>query len=208
LIAADQAPITLGGSARHNIANALGAAATASVLGVPSAAIKLALKSFGRSIDDNPGRGNLVEIAGVKVLLDFAHNPDGMQVIFEAGQAMAAPRMAVIFGQAGDRTDDAIRDLTGKVVAAGPELVVIKEMAEYRRGREPGEIPAVIRSELIRLGIPEQNILYAETEIEASEQAFNWANPGDLLMLFVHSDRDAVLDRLRQIAQGKQTDRR
>lgn len=200
LIAAQDAPITLGGSARHNIANALGAAATATALGVPMPAIKQALQSFGQSIDDNPGRGNLVEINGIKVLLDFAHNPDGMQVILEAGKAMGARRMAVVFGQAGDRTDDAIRDLTAAVVEAGPELVVIKEMGEYRRGREPGEILAVIRSELLRLGVENHQIAYAETEIEASELAFHWAREGDLLMLFIHSDRDAVLEHLRKIS--------
>ena len=200
LIAAEHAPITLGGSARHNIANALAAAATAIALGVPMLAIEQALQTFGESIDDNPGRANLVEIQGIKVLLDFAHNPDGMQLILEAGRSMQAPRMAVIFGQAGDRTDEAIRHLTAKVVEAGPELIVIKEMGEYRRGREPGEIPAVIRSELLRLGVDEDQIAYAETEIEASELAFRWARKGDLLMLFIHSDRDAVLEHLRNIS--------
>ena len=206
LIAAEKAPITLAGSARHNIANALGAAATANALGVPMRAIREALGSFGASIDDNPGRGNLVEINGVKVLLDFAHNPDGMQVIFEAGRALGTKRMAVIFGQAGDRSDDAIRDLTARIADAGPDYFVIKEMGEYHRGREAGEIPAIIRSELVRLGVDEDQIGYAETEIEASELAYRWASPGDLLMLFIHSDRDAVLEHLEQVANGNKKD--
>jgi UDP-N-acetylmuramyl tripeptide synthase len=195
------APITLGGSAHHNVANALAACAAAEALDLPMAAIREALQHFGSHIDDNPGRANYLEIGGVQILLDFAHNPDGMKAIFAAGKAMGANRTAVMFGQAGDRTDEAIVDLSAAVVDAGVDFVVIKEMGEYRRGREPGEIPAIIRRELVARGLSEdEQLAYAETEPEAAALAFRWARPGDLLMLFVHSERDAVIDRLLQEA--------
>ena len=35
-----------------------------------------------------------------------------------------------------------------------PDRIVIKEMESYLRGREPGEIPALLRDELSRQGAP------------------------------------------------------
>jgi UDP-N-acetylmuramyl tripeptide synthase len=199
IIAVADAPMTLGGGARHNVANALAAAAAAEVLGVPLAAVQSALRRFGSDINDNPGRANLVQHGGVRAILDFAHNPDGMQAIFEAGKALSPKRTAVVFGQAGDRTDEAIRDLTRAINRSAPDLYVIKEMAEYRRGRQPGEVPAIIQDELRKAGVPASQIVRAETEPEAAEVAFRWARPGDLLMLFIHSDRDGVLARLAEL---------
>lgn len=192
-------PIALGGGAMHNVANALAAAAAAEAMGVPLASIRQALARFGASIEDNPGRANLVDIGGVRVLLDFAHNPEGMKAILGAGQHLNSPRMAVVFGQAGDRTDAAVRDLTRSVVEAGADYVVIKEMAEYRRGREPGEIPALIRQQLLDSGVSEDAIAQADTETEAATLAYQWAKPGDLLMLFVHAEREAVMARLYEL---------
>jgi UDP-N-acetylmuramyl tripeptide synthase len=60
---------------RHNVANALAAAALAAGLGLPDAAVVAGLRSFGASAGDNPGRADIAEVDGVRVFLDFAHNP-------------------------------------------------------------------------------------------------------------------------------------
>ena len=50
--------MTVGGAARHNVANALAAAAAARVLEVPPDASRATLRRFGRAASDNAGRAN------------------------------------------------------------------------------------------------------------------------------------------------------
>jgi cyanophycin synthetase len=104
-------PITFGGIATHNVANVLAAAAAATALGIEADVIAGALKEFGRDLDDNPGRANLLDLGGVRLLLDFAHNPHGMSAIVKLAQTIPASRRLLLVGQAGDRNDDAIRAL-------------------------------------------------------------------------------------------------
>ena len=81
ILPAEDVRIGMAGAARHNLANALAAIAGAAALGLPVAAMAEALRTFGADEADNPGRGLLREIGGVKVLVDFAHNPHGVAAI-------------------------------------------------------------------------------------------------------------------------------
>jgi hypothetical protein len=68
------------------------------------------------------------------------------------------------------------------------------------RGRLPGEVPAILEDELLRLGARREQLGHAATELEAVRQALEWARPKDLLVLLVHTQREeamALLDRLR-----------
>ncbi|MCZ7686481.1 MAG: Mur ligase family protein [Sandaracinaceae bacterium] len=60
----DETALTFRGAARHNVANCLGAAALGWSLGLPREAIVQALRTFGASSADNPGRGQLVQLEG------------------------------------------------------------------------------------------------------------------------------------------------
>ena len=79
----EEVPVTMGGAARHNVANALAAIGAASALGIGEAAIAAALRSFGTAPEDNPGRANVYHIGGVVVVIDYAHNPHGMAALAE-----------------------------------------------------------------------------------------------------------------------------
>ena len=80
-----------------------------------------------------------------------------------------------------------------------PALVVVKELEAYRRGRQPGEVPALIWAALLRAGLPEAGLAMRQTEIEAVRSALEWARPGDVLALPVHglAARAATLDLLQ-----------
>ncbi len=45
---------------------------------------------------------------------------------------------------------------------------------------------------LVRLGYPEPAIASAATEVDALEQAFAWAEPGDLIAILPHQERESV----------------
>jgi cyanophycin synthetase len=189
-------PITFGGAARHNAANALAAAALAQALGLPDGAIARGLASVGGTAADNPGRANLFELAGARILLDYAHNPHGLASLLHLAAALPAARRLLTLGQAGDRDEAAIRELAATAWRLRPDRVVVKELPAMLRGRPLGEVPAILEDELRRRGASPEALSYAPTELAALEQALAWARPGDLVILLVHKDRDEVLARL------------
>lgn len=195
----DEVPSAMGGAARHNVANALAALSAASVLGVEPEAIGRALRRFGRAPGDNVGRANMVELGGVHLVIDYAHNPHGVAALAEMVAAMPARRTLVMIGQAGDRTDEALRALAASALAFRPDRIVLKEMERYLRGRAPGEIPEIMATELLRLGMPADALRRPGTEVEAVRDALGWARPGDVLVLTVHQDRPLVLALLEQL---------
>jgi UDP-N-acetylmuramyl tripeptide synthase len=196
---AAELPIALGGAARYNVANALAAVLAAGGLGISLEAISATLRRFGDDPGDNVGRANLLEVGGVKVLVDYAHNPHGLEALASAAAGVPSRRRLVMLGQAGDRSDEAIRELARAAMALRPDRVVAKDMDRYLRGRAPGEIPGIMADELRRMGLPEDRISAGDLEVPAVEKALEWARPGDLLILAIHQDRPvvaALLDRL------------
>jgi UDP-N-acetylmuramyl tripeptide synthase len=198
-------PLTLRGAARYNVANTLGAVLTAAALRkpdrtplIPLSAIRAALEGFESSLERNPGRGNLIDVGGVHVLVDYAHNPHGMAALTQMISVLPARRRLIVLGQAGDRTDDALRALAQSAWALEPDRIILKEMGKYRRGRAEGEVCHVLEAELQALGAPMSMIERVETEAEATRTALAWAQEGDLLILLVHEKREEVLRVLEE----------
>jgi cyanophycin synthetase len=192
-------PVTFAGSARHNVANALAAVAAGAAFDLDPAVMASTLRRFGSDLEDNPGRANLVEVGGIRILLDFAHNPHGMAALVDVARTLPANRRLVLVGQAGDRGDEAIRALARAAWELKPDQVVVKDMETYLRGREPGEVPRLLADEFTRLGLRREALSRAGPEIEAVRKALEWARPGDLLVLAVHEDRRSVLDLVDQL---------
>jgi UDP-N-acetylmuramyl tripeptide synthase len=197
----DEAPMTFGGAAAHNVANALGAICVARRLGLPLAAIRAGLCSFDSSAEENPGRLNRFDLGGVTAIVDFAHNPHGLEAVLYMARALPARRRCVVVGQAGDRDDEAIRELARLIWKSRPDRVVVKELVLHLRGREPGEVPAIIVDELRRLGAPEDAIDVAGSELDAVRRALGWSRPGDLLLLLSHEERVLVLGLVRELGE-------
>ena len=197
VIRVEEIPVTLGGAARHNVANALGALGLAAAAGLPVKAIAEGL----RSLTSNLGRAVFLELGGCGILVDYAHNPHGMSAIVDLASRLQGKRRLLVLGQAGDRDDEAIRNLARAAWALRPDRLIIKELPEMLRGRGLGEVPAVLRDEFLRLGAAPGSITITETELEGIRDALAWAQPGDLLVLLAHTQRDevfALLDRLRE----------
>ncbi len=197
----DDIPIAFSGAARHNVANALAALAAGSSLLLPDDALLRGLRHVRGTPEDNPGRGNLIELDNVKILLDYAHNPHGIAAVLGIAANLTARRRLILLGQAGDRDDASLRDLARAAWRLSPDRVVIKELPEMLRGRQPGEVPAILEDEIRKLGAGDEMIGRATTEMEAVREALAWARKGDLLLLLVHTQREevlALLDRLRE----------
>jgi len=177
--------ITLGGAARHNTANSLAASALAYCLGASLAEIRNGLTTMSQ--DDNPGRCNIYEVDGREVLVDFAHNPHAMQALFDMAQALPAKRRVLCFGQAGDRPEHAIRELARAAWAIGLDRVVVSELAGYHRGRQAGEVFAIIKDELLQNGAAAAQIEHHDEETDSLTAAMAWSQPGDLIIMLALS---------------------
>jgi UDP-N-acetylmuramyl tripeptide synthase len=199
LLPAVDVPITVGGLARYNVTNALCAAAAALRLGLPTDAVRRGLAEFESDPKTNPGRLNDFEFGGVRALVDFAHNPHGMQALFELVAALPHDRMAVLLGQAGDRDNTSIVDLARITAAIRPDLVVVKQMTSHLRGRTAGEVIQMIDATLREHDLPPEAIEHAPSELDAVRRALRWAQDGDLLLLLSHVERGAVLQLLTRL---------
>ncbi len=192
-----QIPITLGGAARHNVANSLAAAALTWSMGVSLQDIGAGLKTMSQ--EENPGRCNVYQVRGFTVLVDFAHNPEALQALLSMAGRLATKRKALCFGQAGDRPDDLIRELAHSAWESGLDRVFVSELAKYHRGRESGEVFAVIRDELLNCGADAQQIEHHGEEIESLNSALEWAEPGDLIVMLALERAPELHERLASL---------
>lgn len=195
-------PLTVGGRAGYNVANLAAAALAAVGLGVPAARVAEACGRFGERVTDNPGRMMRFERGGVQVLVDYAHNPEGLAGLLGVAASLRGDggRLGVVLGHAGNRGDRDIERLAETAAQFAPAMVVIKELEGYLRGREPGEVPRILRAALLRAGLPGEALTMQSTELEAVRCALEWGRPGDVLALPVHglAARAAVLELLQE----------
>ena len=199
-------PLTVDGSATYNLANLAAAALGAAALGIPLDVIATVFARFGADPADNMGRLMRFEVGGVQVLMDYAHNPDGLHGLLEVAQHLRGGkgRLGLILGHAGNRLDADIAALAQVAAQYRPALVVVKENEAHLRGRAPGEIPRLIRAELLRCGLPDSALPMCTTELGAARCALEWSRPGDVLALPVHAAaaRAAVLAMLTLESQA------
>lgn len=140
ILPAADAPSTMLGLARHNIANALAAAGGARGVGATIEEVAAGLRDFRPSADLAPGRLNLYRSGERIVIVDFAHNEAGLDVLLDVAEGIAGPKGArrmpivTIVGTAGDRPDDSLRGI-GRIAGSRGDHVAIKQTVRYLRGR-------------------------------------------------------------------------
>ncbi len=195
-------PATRGGTVRYNVSNALAAMATALALGIGDEAIRSGLGAFRGDEHDNPGRGNWfehpVEDGLIRILVDFAHNEHGMSALADAVRQVGADRVILLMGQAGDRLDKDIADLVRAACRMEPDRLLVAELPGYERGREPFEVPRLIRREAQAAGIPHSSIETFPGPREATASALGRARAGDLLVLLALTQRREALDLVHE----------
>lgn len=201
IVEAGDIPITFDGAARYNISNALGAMALCNVLGAPDKALATGLKAFSGDADENPGRGNLFIKKGIRIFLDFAHNEHGLKAISDTVKAFNACRHIVLMGQAGDRTDQEIRDFVRAACDLNPRPLLVCDLPGYDRGRQAGVVSELIREFALDAGLPEDAVTRFKSPVEGVRQALNDAKEGDCLVLLALTQRDEVLEMVRTFVQ-------
>ncbi len=195
----NEIPITYGGKAVHNIMNCLPA-----VLGsylyrnIKIEDIKLALQTFIPSATQTPGRLNLFQMKHCQFLLDFAHNPAGLQLLCDFISKMDTDYRVGLISGTGDRRDEDIKDL-GRISGRYFDEIIIRS-DKHLRGRKPEEIVQLLSDgidETKTRDIPVKVIL---KEAEAITYAYENAKPGSLITIMC----DVVTDALEQVRKIKE----
>src|ERR1700730_5696011 len=194
-------PATFEGRARANVQNALAAAAAAHAAGAHLHDIRQGLRSFHPSFHEAPGRLNMFELHGVKVIVDYAHNPAGLQMAGAFVERLTAPggngpepgRRIAVIATPGDRRDEDMREL-GRVAARVFDILIVREDANPR-GRQRGEIARHVMEGV--KAADDSRVESAEIIIDerpAIDAALAKARPGDVVLLCVDKPADTWLD--------------
>ncbi len=207
-------PITIGGLARHNVANAMAAAGGARGLGATIEEVRDGLLDFRPTADRSPGRLNLFKLGNRLVIVDFAHNEAGIAAVLDvaeglaAGAAGRAAPITTIIGTAGDRPDDTLRGI-GRIAAQRSQRVVIKETRKYLRGRTEASVVGELMAGIKAAGVAPSDVAIYESETAALRAELNGvgapvahgrgADIPRVIVLMCHEERDEVFDLLDRL---------
>jgi UDP-N-acetylmuramoyl-L-alanyl-D-glutamate--2,6-diaminopimelate ligase len=153
-----------------NVINALGAAASAFALGIPSSRIAEGLTTMPQV----PGRLEVLRDAPT-VLRDYAHTPDALERALDAVRPFTPERLIVVFGCGGDR-DRGKRPQMGAIAEAKADLAIVT--SDNPRTEDP---EAIIDD--IETGMSAKNHERIEDRRAAIERALELATPRDVIVL-------------------------
>ncbi|WP_409305155.1 cyanophycin synthetase [Peribacillus sp. SCS-155] len=176
-------PVTIQGSARHNISNLLQAMAAAHSQGVSIEVLKQKAKAFVPDSTFSKGRFNIQELLGRTIIVDYAHNTAGVQAIFDTVRGFTKKRTISVIAGAGDRKNEEIISMS-KIVAKNSDVFIIKEDDDLR-DREQYEVAQLMHRAAIETGMKDRyQAMIVLNELQAFQKAFLISKPGDLLLFF------------------------
>ena len=185
-----------------NVQNALAAAGAAWAVGAHLHDIRQGLRTFTTSYFMAPGRLNMFELDGYRVIVDYAHNPPAVQALGDFVDRLGEPspggRQALVTGRrigvmatAGDRRDEDIVEL-GRIAAHHFDAIIVREDANTR-GRPRGDTAALIERG-VRAGMDAgARCTSLETvldELEATRYALDMGHAGDVVVVCVDHAND------------------
>jgi cyanophycin synthetase len=142
LIHVNDMPISFKGKATFNVSNAMGAALAAFAQGVSLEIIRQTLATFENSVHQTPGRLNVFEFNGYRVILDYAHNPHGLHALGKFINAFGSTKKIGIVTAVGDRRDEDVVAMGVESAKIFDEIVI--RLDEDLRGRRPEELISLL----------------------------------------------------------------
>jgi cyanophycin synthetase len=182
VIKVSEVPVTYGGKALHNVMNCLPAVlSTYFWRNIEIEDIKLALQTFVPSSTQTPGRLNMFQFKNFQFLVDFAHNPAGLELLCDfVSKLDGEPKVGIISGT-GDRRDEDIKEL-GKISGRYFDEIIIR-CDKNLRGRTAEEIVNLLLEGINETKSKDIPIEIIYNEKEAIMHAYNNAKPGSLITI-------------------------
>ncbi|MEQ1707619.1 MAG: UDP-N-acetylmuramoyl-L-alanyl-D-glutamate--2,6-diaminopimelate ligase [Terricaulis sp.] len=124
-----------------------------------------------------PVRGRMEHVgqskSGGHVFVDYAHTPDGLDVLLRAARPHAPGRVVVVFGCGGERDTDK-RAKMGAIAARQADVVIVTD------DNPRSEDPAAIRAQILR-GAPQASEI--ADRARAIGEAISLLRPGDAVLI-------------------------
>ncbi len=176
-------PATLEGKALHNVENAMFTAAMAYALGLSLDQIRTGLRTFDNSFFQSPGRMNVFDEHGFRVILDYGHNEAAVRSMVDLVERLnPMGKRIVCLTCPGDRRDEDVVAIANTV--AGHFDHYICHSDDNPRGRTLEEVPLMLKAALMAKGVAEEAIQIVPQEEQSVQTGLEMARPNDLLLIF------------------------
>lgn len=156
---------------QYNLENSLAAVAVCNLLGIDAWSIKKGL-SCTLPVE---GRFNVIKGFGNRIIIDFAHTPDGLEKVLKTARELSKGRLVVVFGCGGNR-DQQKRPIMGNIASILADEVVLT--SDNPRYENPYEIIADIKK-----GIRKNNFKIYEDRKKAIAYALSKYGQGDTIVI-------------------------
>ena len=184
-----EVPLTHGGRIGFQVENTLAAFAAAWALDIPDELVRQGARSFEPNLDLNAGRFNTLELGGLTVIVDYGHNTSALRKLVEAVRGYPHTHRISVYSAPGDRRDQDIVE-QGRLLGADFDAVWLYE-GDYCRGREPGEIIALLAHGL-EGAARTRKIEKVQGALKAIDLAIAAAEPGSLLVIQADTAAETV----------------
>jgi cyanophycin synthetase len=187
---------TFDGRATFNISNILHASLACHFVGASLEHLRRGLRDFRMGFDNTPGRLNFYEHLPFRVLVDYAHNPDGVARLCEFVDRLDVQgNKFIALSAAGYNPEEVIK---GNALAAAGFFDYYACFNYLRNiASNHHHVPGILREGFLAAGVPEERISVADCGLDALDMILKRVQPGDLVvMLAGHSDRKEIRERL------------
>ena len=157
---------------RFNVYNLMAATATAMYLGVDLPVVAQAV----REMNPVPGRFESVVLRGRRVIVDYAHTPDGLENLLSVLRRDGTGRIVTVFGCGGDR-DRGKRPIMGRIATEYSDLTIVTD--DNPRGEEEQEIA----DEILAGVVEDSEVEVVLDRKEAIRRAFEVSSEGDRIVI-------------------------
>ena len=130
------------------------------------------------------------------VVIDYAHNEDGMRGLVEIcqGLRLRGGRVFLSFGAAGDRTNVILHRL-GYTAARGADRLAVAELHRYLRGRDPQDLVRRLQTGIIDGGKPLAPVF--PDEVSALDWMLGESEANDVIAITALAQRPEIFSYLR-----------
>lgn len=192
-------PVTCNGTIGFQIENVMAAIGATWSLNLDWHIIRAGLAGFVSDVETAPGRFNLFEYRGARLIADYGHNPDAIQALVSAVNSMPASRRSVVISGAGDRRDADLCQQTEILGDAFDEVVLYQDQCQ--RGRSDGEVINLLRQGLTNAKRTRE-IKEIRGEFTAIDTALASLHANDLCLILIDQVEAALAHITRRVAEG------
>ena len=169
--------ISLQLTGKYNALNAAAAATAAQELGVKGEDIEKGIESLQAL------SGRLQEVQTkkpFKVLVDYAHTPDGLEKVLGAVKELTNGSLWLVFGACGDR-DKSKRPKMGKIAGRLADKIIVTDEESYNE--DPDAIRASVIDGIKSIKNAEKNMLEIADRKKAIKYSLDNAKKGDTVLI-------------------------